>query len=108
MGDGKGLRQLDLDLGGRNAQLTSHVAEALAGCQEATNLVGSKVKEQQRAHCDPLAKVFVARDQLKRFTLASERQWKGAAAVKKNLRLVLADRQPLLGAKNTEEVEQDL
>ena len=45
VGDGKGLRQLDLDLGGRNAQLTSHVAEALAGCQEATNLVGSKVKE---------------------------------------------------------------
>ena len=102
------MRQLDLDLGGRNAQLTSHVAEALAGCQEATNLVGSKVKEQRGAHCDPLAKVFVARDQLKRFTLASERQRKGATAVKKNLRFVLTDRQPLLGAESTEEVEQDL
>ena len=45
VGDGKGLRQLYLDLGGRNTQLTSHVAELVAGCQEATNLVGSKVKE---------------------------------------------------------------
>ena len=65
--------------------------EPLAGHQKVTNLVGGKVEEKGRAHLDPLAKIFVARDQLESFTLASERQGKGAAAVKKNLRLILAD-----------------
>ena len=106
--NGERLCQLDLNLGRRNAQLMSHVAERLAGCQKATNLVGGKVEEQGRAYRDPLAKVFVARDQLESFTLASERQGKRAAAVKKNLRLIFADREPLLGAKGAKEVEQDL
>ena len=55
-----------------------------------------------------LAKVLVARDQLKHFTLPIERQGKGTAVMKKNLQLILTDHQPLLGAESAEEVEEDL